>query len=198
MPSCEPRIISAAVPMIQALNPKKIIEIGIGLGKWGLLCREYLDAWQGRPFKQGWFTYIVGVEAFGDYVQPWHKHIYDEVIIEEALPWLDAEIDFTGPKIEGVDLVLAMDVLEHMRKDDALEVIRLSCQVAKDCIFSIPLGDAWLDCNQSYLAINPLERHLSTWDLTELEVLSGCEKSETVIIPGARGPIGVFHFLGRH
>lgn len=197
MPSCDPKIISAAVPLIQRVNPKKIIEFGIGLGKWGLLCREYLDGWQSRPFAKDWKTHLTGVEPFAAYVQDHQRAIYNEIFIAEALPWLDGEIDFGLPSVDNVDLILAMDVLEHMHKETALEVIRLSCQVATSCIFSIPLGEAWLAANSSYLDINSYERHLSSWELDEVESLTGCQKAATQIITGPRGPIGLFLFSGK-
>lgn len=202
MPSCEINIIAPAMRMVQECNPRVILDIGVGFGKWGLLCREYLDGWQGRPFRhtsantgQTWQTHLIGIEPFKPYIARHQQRIYDVIHYQTAQDFFTVQSD--PRSVFECDLVLAMDVLEHMPREAALGVIREACRVSRHCVFSIPLGDTWLDCNQSYLAINPLERHLSTWDLSDIENLAGCQKSDTVLVPGARGPIGIFHFVGR-
>ena len=31
------------------LQPKSVLDVGCGFGKWGYLCREYLDVFPGSP-----------------------------------------------------------------------------------------------------------------------------------------------------
>ena len=48
MPSSQYYHISKIMEMIISLNPKSVLDIGSGFGKFGVLCREYLELWDGR------------------------------------------------------------------------------------------------------------------------------------------------------
>ena len=47
---------------LQRLAPRSILEIGVGFGKWGVVAREYLEAWQGRFRREDWQVRIEGVK----------------------------------------------------------------------------------------------------------------------------------------
>ena len=48
MPTSFHHHISKMVDWVVRLQPRSILDIGVGFGKWGFLCREYLDIFQGR------------------------------------------------------------------------------------------------------------------------------------------------------
>lgn len=56
--------LSYCVELIRQADPSSILDIGVGFGRWGMLCREFLDVWQGRVFREQWQTRIEGSKFF--------------------------------------------------------------------------------------------------------------------------------------
>jgi len=109
MPSSQHYHISKIMDNIIALKPKSILDIGTGFGKYGALCREYLELWDGRQ-KYEFTRRIDGVEVFGKYITPLHKFVYNNIFSEDIIELID-RLDFK------YELVLLIDVLEHFNKD---------------------------------------------------------------------------------
>lgn len=176
MPSSTPKIITPIVEEISKTNPTSVLDIGIGQGKWGFLCREYLESWNDRVFPNQWQVRIDGIEIFKDYVDylPWIRQIYDEIYIGDA-----SEIDFSS-----YDLIIACDVIEHLPKEKGLTLINKCKEKANKCfIVNIPIGENWL--NNKIVARNLYEKHQSIWNLGDLE------KFEIKRYDGARGQIAL-------
>src|ERR1043166_2954457 len=102
MPSSFPENFPTIVKLLQELQPKTILDIGPGRGKYGLAAKEYLE-----PDK------VDALEIFEPYITPTLKSIYDTVHIGNALT-------FTYPKY---DCYLIIDVLEHWNKEDAHKLL---------------------------------------------------------------------------
>ena len=121
MPSSDHATISQIVEIIRKVNPKSVLDIGIGCGKYGMLIREYLDGhWTGGAFhkKDTWKTVLVGMEVFGEYITPVHEYLYSEILVVDAYQYLK-ECNHLG----AFDLVLMGDVIEHFPKDQGKELI---------------------------------------------------------------------------
>jgi hypothetical protein len=71
--------------LIVNLNPASLLDIGIGFGKYGALCREYLELWDGRQNYSQFLRRINGVEAFENYVTPLHNFVYNHVYVKDIL-----------------------------------------------------------------------------------------------------------------
>jgi hypothetical protein len=69
--------------VIYNLNPGSVLDIGSGFGKYGLLCREYLELWDGRQKYQEFLRRIDGVEVFGKYITPVHRFVYNNIYSED-------------------------------------------------------------------------------------------------------------------
>ena len=160
MPTSQHDQISKVMELIITLNPNSILDIGVGFGKYGVLCREYLEFWDGREDYHNFKTKIDGIEAFEDYLTPLHDFIYDNIYVGNALNLID-ELDI------NYDLVLLIDVFEHFDKSDGKELI---IKLLKECggiLISIPknLG------NQKDAFDNPYEIHKGQWSKRELAKL---------------------------
>lgn len=132
------------------LQPKGILDLGIGLGKYATLCREVLEAVHGRCRPDQWEVEICGVEGFEAYANPcWG--MYNSVAIE----------DFTQhyEKIAGWPLVMMIDSLEHVRKDLAYTILDYLVANNKNVIVSVPLGF----CPQGAEFGNSFEVHRASW-----------------------------------
>ena len=138
---------------IQRISPHSVLDLGIGFGKWGVLCREILDARFGRCHSDQWEAKIDGFEVFRDYRNPcWNA--YDHL-------W---QMDFRkGPFLVRYDLVLMIDSLEHMPMDEGRPFLRGLVKRNKRVIVSVPNGRM----EQGETFENPHEAHLWTFNGTK-------------------------------
>ena len=130
MPTSYPNTITTVVETIQALAPASILDIGCGFGKYGLLCREYLDIWFLRYRKQEWATRIDAVEVFEQYLTPVHWYIYNNIYIGDIKELVD--------KLDNYDLALMFDIIEHFEKQEGLDLLAKIKNKCKNILLSTP------------------------------------------------------------
>lgn len=138
---------------IADLKPRRVIDIGVGFGLYGALCRQILDIADGRYEKSRWQAQIRGIESYGEYRTPLWDYVYDEVIIGDALQIV--------PQCGRVDLALLCDVIEHFSREDGFRLIEKILAIADCLIISTPLVGMFEE--NEYTARNSNERHLSFW-----------------------------------
>ncbi len=144
MPTSAISAISPILDRVEQLEPKSVLDLGIGYGKYGCLCREYL----GKQVE------LIGVEAWPQYRRPaWGE--YTDI-------WLqDYKMRRHWSEYQGFDLVLWIDGPEHLGRDCAEALlVHLLANNAR-VIVSVPLG--WRD--QGAVGGNEFERHRSMWQL---------------------------------
>jgi len=105
-----------------------VLDIGMGHGKYGYLIREYKDFIYGRFNKGEYNIRIDGLEAYPK-VLTYQEKFYDHIYTGEIK-------DFT-PDIQ-YDLMLWVDILEHLEEKDATEQFNRYKPFAKQHIISIP------------------------------------------------------------
>jgi len=162
MPSSTWAHIPNVIEAIFKLQPTSILDVGIGYGKWGFLCREYLESWKDRVFPNQWKVRIDGIEIFVPYYErlPWVRNIYDEVHIGDACSVVDG-------LCLRYDVVMAGDVLEHIEKSAAAELMQRLMTIAnKTLILGLPIGDTWM--RNQIVADNQAESHRSSWGIDEV------------------------------
>ncbi|MEW5701236.1 MAG: class I SAM-dependent methyltransferase [Candidatus Zixiibacteriota bacterium] len=120
MPSSRPELIPFVVNLVMELQPRSILEIGTGFGKYGFLFREYLDIWgaatePARLHRAGWRVRIDGIECYAPYISDLQRQIYDRIIIGDAR----VEID----RLETYDLIFLGDVIEHFPKNAGRQLL---------------------------------------------------------------------------
>ncbi len=116
MPSSQAWRIPAVAELIYKIKPRSVLDIGIGFGKWGVIAREYTDVNKGRCAKNQWQVRIDGIEIFPAYKNPLWE-VYNKVFIGNVLDVL--------PKLGNYDLIMAIEVLEHMRRADGQRMVSL-------------------------------------------------------------------------
>lgn len=175
MPSSRPNHIPLIISAVRQIQPKSILDIGTGFGKWGVLFREYTDiiASEHNPEryqKPGWQVRIDGVEGFEPYVTDLHRFVYNNLYQGEALEILE--------NCEKYDLIFIGDVIEHFEKPDGQEVLRRCLEKAnKAVMISTPATET----PQDGVCGNELETHRSHW--TKGDFLHH-EGWDTIIAPG--------------
>lgn len=126
-------------------------------------CNTVLDLGCGcnSPIQHCKVPFSVGVELFEPYFQESKKkNIHNE--------YINADIRKIGFKTKSFDAVMALDVLEHLTKEEGLSLIRkMEKWSKKKIIISTPNGFIWQDGYDN----NSLQEHKSGWSVEELEKL---------------------------
>lgn len=144
------------------VQPQSVLDVGCGFGKWGYLCREYLDVFPGRPFKHEWTTRIDAIEFFEPYIMEHQRFLYTNIMI--------GDVRDLCKQIDHYDLIIAGDVIEHMFKDEAEAVVEtLYAKSNKLLMVNIPIGEGWLHPEQYG---NPAELHRSEWYLEDFSAFN--------------------------
>lgn len=129
---------------IDTLNPKTVLDIGAGVGTYAIMC-----------WKPG--QYWVALEVFEPYVNMFNlSGKYDEV-------WID---DARDAVYRDFELIIAADMLEHMKKHEAKELIAKLLTYCKHLIVCFPLIH---NDQQPGEEGNVYETHIDHW--TEHEML---------------------------
>ncbi|MCI0448480.1 MAG: class I SAM-dependent methyltransferase [Chlorobi bacterium] len=145
--------ISYNIEIIRKLNPKTILDVGIGFGRWGILFREFLEIWENEKYEGDWDRVIDGVEIYPGYIKDYHKYFYSNIYIDNALNYLES----TNNKY---DLINLGDIVEHFTKDEGEKLIELSFRKGRFVLINVPIGKNW---DQEGFNENPYEEHQSVW-----------------------------------
>ncbi|NMO96551.1 class I SAM-dependent methyltransferase [Paenibacillus lemnae] len=152
--------ISFCVEQIRMISPNRVLDIGVGFGRWGMLCREFLEVWNGRVFRKQWRVRIEGVEIFPKNVDPYHAYFYNQIHIGDAYDFVHA----ADP--QQYDLIILGDVLEHFDKVRAVSLLNACLMKGRFVMLNIPIGSNW---PQGTVYGNAHETHRSTWTTQELD-----------------------------
>lgn len=152
MPSSPVQQLNTIAQLIRLTDPGSILDVGVGLGKYGLLAREYLELPRGRLRRQDWQLQIDGIEVFRAYANPLYDYVYDRIYWGDA-----AEI---VPALESrYDLALLVDVLENFDRQAGERFLADLLRVARNVLISTP--KEWED--QGPLFGSQFEQHRSVW-----------------------------------
>lgn len=151
MPTSDYHHISDVLHVVEQLEPKSVLEVGIGFGKWGLLCREVMEIYQGRVQPESWIRNIDGVEINEPYRNPLWDIVYSTVYIGDAFDVID--------QLGHYDLILCCDVIEHFEKDVGRQFLQKMLYHGTAVIVTSPRGYA----PQGAVYDNVNETHRSGW-----------------------------------
>ena len=174
MPFSQSRQISAITGWLEECRPASILDVGAGIGLYGLLARIYLDGEDLFIAEPGNVRYrspadrklrVEGIEGFAAYRNPVHDFAYDALHIGEALAVLATIRD------QAFEVVLAIDILEHYERRLGEIFVRELFRVASRAVLiSTPKTFA-----AQNVEANPLENHRSHWTMADLRRL-GCRR----------------------
>jgi 2-polyprenyl-3-methyl-5-hydroxy-6-metoxy-1,4-benzoquinol methylase len=120
-------------------TPQRILDVGCGYGKYGVLLREYLE---GNPV-------VDGVEAWPDYIEKHNlRGIYNHVYSDDVL-------NLDNNTLAMYDLVMMGDVIEHIEKDSAIDLLN---RIPGYVIIATPFDHFHTD-----EGLPPTEAHVSHW-----------------------------------
>lgn len=108
MPTSNLAMWPAILNMVWRVAPRTVLDVGPGHGKAGILLREYVGC---PPIER-----IDAVEGWDPYITPRMRALYDHV--HECDVML-----LTEDELEAYELVLMIDVIEHLTKEDGLALL---------------------------------------------------------------------------
>jgi hypothetical protein len=149
--------ISFCVDALMKIEPRRVLDIGVGFGRWGMLVREFCEVWYDRVRSQDWVIHVEGIEGFEANVADYHRHFYNRLHVGDAR---DVIPTLSG----GWDAVIFGDVLEHFDREEGERLLRWAVDQSAYVLVNIPLGSEW---PQEEKYENPFERHLSEWEATD-------------------------------
>lgn len=156
MPTSWYQVIPTVLELVERYRPRSILDVGVGFGKYGVLLRDALEVPLGRYHKSQWKLRIDGVEVFRGYRNPLHDYCYDRVYYGDIANLID--------QLPRYDLILLVDVLEHLEKERGRGLIgALLGHCAQCLLISTPL---YPDPQGPYLE-NECEAHRSKWVITD-------------------------------
>jgi hypothetical protein len=107
--------------------------------------------------------HLISVEAFEPYIQIL-LGIKTKAKVHDVVK---AHITHSNYKVKNCDLVLLIDVIEHLEKEEALELLHYLKEVAKSLVIFTVEGDTLGYSNKDME--NPLQEHKSIWTAEEFE-----------------------------
>lgn len=153
------------IHLIQKLGPASILDIGKGFGKYGFLVHEYAGISNqekinpGATLKQLSKVSIDAVEVDPDLMLPHLDQLYRTVYFGDIL-----KIYSDLPKY---DLVLMIDIIEHINKPGAIELLRHLLKNGSRVIVSTPI-----DFFEQHLYESEYENHVSHWSLKDFRAIA--------------------------
>ncbi|MHB1457041.1 MAG: methyltransferase domain-containing protein [Armatimonadota bacterium] len=167
MPTSVMTHVSEIMLIVDTIHPNKVLDVGIGCGKYGFLCRESMEICAGRlptfstvSKQPSESKYVIdGVEVFSDYVTPIHHFIYNNIHIGRAQDILPTIPD------DSYDLLLAIDVIEHMPYEGGVEFLKHAVRVAGTVLVVTPKEHF----EQGSIHGNKYEAHVSEWNIRDFK-----------------------------
>lgn len=162
-------------PLLARLNPKSILDVGMGRGSYGWWLRNEFGFTGHLTGLEIWAPYVEGPDALAGGNRS-HYNVIHVGDVRASLPWIDA----VKP-----DIVFAFDVLEHMSEADAVRVLR---HLQRACSKAVLVSCPRIPYPQGPHNGNPFEEHIrECWTTEEMSALG----SEIVHEGGCTG---LWHF----
>lgn len=139
MPSSFVDSIPPIMKLLIERDYKRILDVGPGWGKYGLMCREYLN------------PELLNAVEVKPGLLPTQKIIYDNVIVSDAR---HLNKDYWAM----YDIALMIDMIEHMTLNQGQELLERILSTGCHVLVSTP--KVW---EEQHADNNPYEEHKSLW-----------------------------------
>jgi SAM-dependent methyltransferase len=156
--------IPAITHLVGSLKPKTVLDIGKGFGKYGFLIHEYagidnqtkLDP--SKTMAEQSQVRVEAVEVDADLMLPHLSQLYARVHFGDVLKLY--------PELPKYDLILMIDIIEHINKEQTLPMLRHFLEQGSNVIVSTPV-----DFFEQHLYESVFENHVSHWTIKDFRPL---------------------------
>jgi hypothetical protein len=180
MPISNPWHLPVVLHYATSVKPARILDIGVGMGAYGFMLRQYLDVANERIKPESWETVIDGVEIFPEYGNPVWEYAYDTIHIGDVRQLLSS--------LGKYDLIIANDVLEHFSQHEARMLAQEFLRMAPVLIATTPAGEY----PQGAWGGNEAETHhctLEPSDFPNLQATHNVGATNVFVCVTDRGPL---------
>ena len=156
--------IPTIIRLIQSLGPKRVLDIGKGFGKYGFLIHEYVGIDNlkridpSKTLAELSNLKIDAVEADKDLMLPHLNQIYTTTFA--------GDVTKIYKDLPSFELVLMIDVIEHLDKGSAVEVLKYFLELNTNILIATPINYF-----QQELYESDYEHHISHWKLKDFKAL---------------------------
>lgn len=140
MPTSFKEVFPVIAGILEERQPARVLDMGIGYGKYGLAAREYANP-----------IVVNGVEAYEPYIDAWQRGIYNYLYIKDIR-------DLTDEELKSYDLYLMIDVIEHLTKEDGITLLN---RIKGPILVSTPIEEYYGEYDNHY------ENHISHWTVED-------------------------------
>lgn len=154
MPISSYTILPTLAHELHCRAPKTVLDLGIGLGMYGMIVRQYIDMGV-QPYK----TKLIGVEVWDRYENPvWQ--LYDNIYNITIEKFLERDK-------QTWDCIIIADVIEHFPKFEALKLIEELKTRLSGCGILLLSTPAWFNPQGAEYG-NKYETHLCLFEIRDL------------------------------
>ncbi|MEO8961718.1 MAG: hypothetical protein ABI325_07550 [Ginsengibacter sp.] len=148
--------ISAIVHILKKLTPKTVLDIGKGFGKYGFLIHEYIGIDKQKKLNPSLsmarqsHVKIDAIEVDEDLMLPHLSQFYNEIFFGDVFS--------IYKNIGNYELILMVDVIEHLDKEKAIELLKYFISKNSKILVATPIHFF-----QQKLYESEFEHHVSHW-----------------------------------
>jgi hypothetical protein len=148
--------VPSIIQLVQKLKAKKILDIGKGFGKYGFLIHEYAGIDNTKKLNPSKFLKdlstieIDAVEVDPDLMLPHLQQIYSKIYFGDILT--------IYKDLKSYDLVLMIDIIEHIAKKEATLLLKYLLLQKSKIIIATPINFFEQNLYESIY-----ENHISHW-----------------------------------
>lgn len=156
--------IPAIIDLVQRMNPQSVLDIGKGFGKYGFLIHEYIgiDSKKRLNPKMSMAEQsrikVDAIEVDESLLLPHLSNIYQNIFIGDVFDLYQ--------KLDAYDLILMIDVIEHLDKEKALQMLKFYLSKNSTIIVATPI-----DFFEQHLYESSFEDHISHWTIKDFQKL---------------------------
>jgi hypothetical protein len=140
---------------VRQLQPRSILDVGAGSGRYGFLFREqatYAPQPAGESDSARKNFLLDAIEVHAPYITPLHEQIYDHLFVGPA----EQVIDTLG----NYDVIFMGDVIEHFERLTGQRLLAQALAHANRAVI-VTTPACWME--QGAIFENPAEEHRSFW-----------------------------------
>lgn len=158
--------------LIGKLKPKTILDIGKGFGKYGFLIHEYLGIDNTKrlnpnlTMKEQSTIKIDAIEIDEQLMLPHLNQFYNDIIQGSILEMYE--------QMKSYDLILMIDVVEHLDKTAALKMLKYFANNKTTIIIATPY-----EFFNQHLYESEHEEHISHWTINDFRNLFYVDSQKT-------------------
>jgi Capsular polysaccharide synthesis protein len=142
------------VEAITEVSPQRVLDVGLGFGRWGMLIREFCEAPEDATDNKNWRVHLEGLETSRSNVEDYYHYFYNQIHIEKSPEYFLSMTDTW-------DMIIFGDVLNRWNKENAEKRLNKALEISDYVLISNSINNRSSDDGLDGL------RQASVWKLSD-------------------------------